>query len=81
FFLVTTTIAISIAMALAYLIKPGVEGSFSGNSDFKAEEAPPVLDTIINIIPTNPIQAMVEGNMLQIIAFAIFVGFALAILG
>ncbi len=81
FFLVTTTIAISIAMALAYLIKPGVEGSFSGNSDFKAQDAPPVMDTILNIIPTNPVQALVEGNMLQIIAFAIFIGFALAILG
>lgn len=81
FFLVTTTVAISIAMALAYLIKPGVEGSFSGQSDFEAQDAPPVMDTILNIIPTNPVQALTEGNMLQIIAFAIFIGFALAVLG
>ncbi|TLS36670.1 dicarboxylate/amino acid:cation symporter [Pseudalkalibacillus caeni] len=83
FFLVTTTVAISIAMALAFIVKPGVEGAISntGGQEFKAEEAPPVIDTLLNIIPTNPVASLVEGNMLQIIAFAIFIGLALAMLG
>ncbi|MBP2078048.1 dicarboxylate/amino acid:cation symporter [Oceanobacillus polygoni] len=82
FFLVTTAIAICIGLALAFLIKPGAEGVFDvGNASYEANEAPPVMETIINIIPNNPITSMATGDMLQIIAFAIFIGLALAFLG
>ncbi|WP_221567358.1 dicarboxylate/amino acid:cation symporter [Alkalihalobacillus sp. TS-13] len=82
FFLITTTIAIVIGLGLAYVIQPGAGGGFdTGEAKFEAEEAPPVVDTLLNIIPTNPIDAMAKGEMLQIIAFAIFVGFAVAMLG
>lgn len=82
YFLVTTAIALVISIALALIIKPGLVGSFDTTSAaFSSEEAPPVMDTLLNIIPTNPIQAMVEGNMLQIITFSILIGFAIAILG
>ncbi|WP_408008685.1 dicarboxylate/amino acid:cation symporter [Pseudalkalibacillus sp. A8] len=83
YFLITTTVAIVIGLGLAYLIQPGAGGGFDtqGQANFKAEEAPPVVDTLLNIIPTNPIDAMAKGDMLQIIAFAIFVGFAVAVLG
>ncbi|WP_339227434.1 dicarboxylate/amino acid:cation symporter [Oceanobacillus sp. FSL K6-2867] len=82
FFLVTTAIAICIGLALAFFIKPGAEGVFDiGNASYEASEAPPVMDTIINIIPDNPISSMAAGDMLQIIAFAIFIGVALAFLG
>ncbi|MCM3397159.1 MULTISPECIES: dicarboxylate/amino acid:cation symporter [Oceanobacillus] len=82
FFLVTTAIAICIGLALAFLIKPGAEGVFDiGNASYEANDAPPVMDTIINIIPDNPISSMAAGDMLQIIAFAIFIGTALAFLG
>ncbi|WP_261131167.1 dicarboxylate/amino acid:cation symporter [Bacillus sp. Marseille-Q3570] len=82
FFLITTTIAIVIGLALAYVIQPGAGGGFdTGQANFEAEEAPPVVDTLLNIIPTNPIDAMAKENMLQIIAFSIFVGFAVAMLG
>ncbi|CDQ21576.1 dicarboxylate/amino acid:cation symporter [Halobacillus karajensis] len=81
FFLVTTTIAISIAISLAYLFQPGNINIDPSGAEYEAQEAPGVVETFTNIIPTNPIQSMVEGNMLQIIAFAIFIGFALAMLG
>lgn len=82
FFLVTTALAICIGLGLAYLIKPGAEGVFDVSSaDFEAKEAPPVVETIINIIPNNPVSSMASGEMLQIIAFAIFIGLALAFLG
>ncbi|MFC0187777.1 dicarboxylate/amino acid:cation symporter [Fictibacillus aquaticus] len=82
YFLGTTTLAIIIAMVLALVFKPGEVGTFdTSGADFKAEKAPPVSETLLNIIPVNPIQAMTEGNMLQIIAFSIFVGFALTMLG
>ncbi|GAA0337531.1 dicarboxylate/amino acid:cation symporter [Bacillus carboniphilus] len=81
FFLATTTFAIIIALALAYIFKPGDAGFDTAGASFEANEAPSVVETFTSIIPTNPIQSLVEGNMLQIIFFSIFVGFALAMLG
>ncbi|KPL61574.1 dicarboxylate/amino acid:cation symporter [Rossellomorea vietnamensis] len=83
YFLVTTCIAIVIGLTLAYIIDPGlVEGIDASQSEgFKTEKAPPVGETLMNIIPKNPLTAMTEGNMLQIIAFAIFIGFGLTALG
>ncbi|MFC7373274.1 dicarboxylate/amino acid:cation symporter [Fictibacillus iocasae] len=82
YFLGTTTLAIIIGIALALTFKPGDVGTFdTSGAEFKAEEAPPVSETLLNMIPVNPVQAMTEGNMLQIIVFSIFVGFALTMLG
>ncbi|KIL46793.1 dicarboxylate/amino acid:cation symporter [Jeotgalibacillus soli] len=84
-FLITTAIAIVIGLALAIVIQPGAGSPFSEDelaaSEFDASEAPSVSETLLNIIPTNPVAAMAEGNMLQIIAFAIFIGIALTALG
>ncbi|MEH7238287.1 dicarboxylate/amino acid:cation symporter [Bacillus sp. JJ1562] len=83
YFLATTTIAITIAIVLASIFKPGAGGGFDteGATYDGATEAPPVMETLINIIPTNPITAMNNADMLQIIAFAIFIGLALTVLG
>ncbi|MFZ0371468.1 MAG: dicarboxylate/amino acid:cation symporter [Halobacillus sp.] len=81
FFLITTTIAITIALSLAYIFEPGNISIDTADASYESEEAPGVVETFTGIIPTNPIQAMAEGNMLQIIAFSIFIGLALAILG
>ncbi|ARI78924.1 dicarboxylate/amino acid:cation symporter [Halobacillus mangrovi] len=81
FFLATTTIAISIAISLAYIFQPGNIDIDTQGAEYESQKAPTVVETFTNIIPTNPIQAMTEGNMLQIIAFSIFIGLALAILG
>ncbi|MBD1380757.1 dicarboxylate/amino acid:cation symporter [Metabacillus arenae] len=82
FFIVTTTIAIIIGLVLSLAIQPGNIGTFDlSGAEYEAEKAPSVVETFINIIPANPIQAMVEGNMLQIIAFSIFVGFGISMLG
>ncbi|KMK78203.1 dicarboxylate/amino acid:cation symporter [Alkalihalobacillus pseudalcaliphilus] len=82
YFMVTSVIALSLAIGMAYLIQPGEPG-LMGNleEDYQAQEAPPVMDTLLNIIPQNPIEAMASGEMLQIIAFALLVGVALARLG
>lgn len=82
YFLITTAIAITIGISLAQIIKPGSVGTFDTTSaEFEAKEAPSISETLLNIIPTNPIQAMAEGDMLQIITFSILVGFAISILG
>lgn len=81
FFLITTALAIVLALGTALIMNPGVGDYQLDGVDYEAAEAPPVIETLLNIIPTNPINAMVQENMLQIIAFAIFIGFAMARLG
>lgn len=82
FFLFTTAIALVIGLGLASVMEPGKEGVFDiENAEFEADDTPPIMDTLINIIPENPIDAMSSGDMLQIIAFAVFIGMALAFLG
>ncbi|WP_046175515.1 dicarboxylate/amino acid:cation symporter [Domibacillus indicus] len=82
YFLITTSIAIVIGLALAAVVQPGSAGEFdTAGAEFSAEEAPPVSETLMNIIPKNPINAMAEGNMLQLIVFAVFIGLALTALG
>lgn len=84
FYLFTTALAITLALLLASFIKPGVGIDLSKVSQAaKADPAKAVSikDTVLNLIPTNPIKAMAEGNMLQIIFFALLVGIILANLG
>lgn len=82
YFLATTAIAIVIGISLAYLIKPGLMGEFdTSGAEFKAEKAPSVSETFLNLIPTNPFEALTTGNMLQVIIFALFIGIALTALG
>jgi Na+/H+-dicarboxylate symporter len=67
---------------LANVIAPG-EGVNIGEASEKPDiqEAPPIKETLLNIVPENPIQAMAEADMLQIIFFALFFGIAMALLG
>ncbi len=82
FFLVTTAIAIIIGLILALVIKPGTIGTYDTSAaEYSAQKAPSIAETLLNIIPTNPVQAMAEGNMLQIIAFSILVGLGITMLG
>ncbi|MBP2078573.1 dicarboxylate/amino acid:cation symporter [Oceanobacillus polygoni] len=81
FFLITTAFALVIGLGLGYILQPGKEGVFNIDQSYEAAEAPPIMETIINIIPENPVASMATGDMLQIIAFAIFIGVALGFLG
>lgn len=82
YYLISTVLALFIAFAVALVIQPGEEGLMAdGGEEFATKEAPPVMETLLNIIPSNPIDSLATGSMLQIIFFAIFVGFALAFLG
>ena len=84
FYLFTTALAITLALLLASFIKPGVGidlSKVSQTAQADPAKAVSIKDTVLNLIPTNPIQAMAEGNMLQIIFFALLVGIILANLG
>jgi Na+/H+-dicarboxylate symporter len=76
-YMVTTAIAITLALLLANLIDPGVGIEMATAADYEPAPAPSVKQVLIDIFPTNPVQAMVEGNMLQIIVFSILMGVAM----
>lgn len=77
-YLVTTAIAVSMALMLANLIQPGVGMNMGEQMTFVPKEAPSLKEVFINIFPTNPIKAMAEGNMLQIIVFSLLMGVAVS---
>jgi Na+/H+-dicarboxylate symporter len=76
-YLVTTAIAVTLALLLANLIDPGVGIEMTTAAEFDPGPAPSVKQVLIDIFPTNPVKAMVEGNMLQIIVFSILMGVAM----
>ena len=77
----TTAVAISLAVSFALLVAPGEGLNLSTESTYVAKEAPSLGQIIINMMPTNPINAMAQVNMLQIIVFAVFFGIAMAMTG
>lgn len=78
YYLCTTAIAISVALLVALLIQPGAGVELAGEADFQVTAPPPITDVLVNIFPSNPVQAMAEGNMLQIIVFALLFGYAIS---
>ena len=80
FYLVTTALAISVAIGVAVLIKPGLGLNMSSIEveEVAVTESTPATETLLNIIPENPIEALANGTMLQIIFFAMIVGILLA---
>jgi len=76
-YLVTTAIAVSLALTIANIVDPGVGINTAEAANYIAKPAPSFKDVFIGIFPSNPFQAMVEGNMLQVIVFAILVGVAI----
>ncbi|WP_194757532.1 dicarboxylate/amino acid:cation symporter [Aliidiomarina indica] len=82
-YLVTTCIAIAIALTVASIVKPGSNAAFADamEGNVSVAEAPSFVDVVIDMVPRNPINAMAEGNMLQIIVFALLFGIAMALTG
>jgi Na+/H+-dicarboxylate symporter len=80
-YLITTAIAISLAIFAALLIGPGVGVQMQSDASFSLAEAPPLSQVFINIFPSNPFESMAKGNMLQIIVFAVLFGLAMAMSG
>ncbi len=82
FYLMTTALAVTLALFIANLVDPGVGTSLAAvGKEFKAVQAPFIMDMFVNMIPTNPIESLVKGEMLQIIFFAIIFGVSMTMLG
>lgn len=85
FYLFTTALAITVALSVGNIINPGIGLDMSAIKSNAAEveemAATSLSDTLLNIIPDNPLNSLASGNMLQIIVFALIVGIILAKLG
>ncbi len=81
-YLLTTAIAITLALGLAAAVGPG-QGFEAGTESFtfQAKEAPPLGQVLIDMVPANPFEAMTEGKMLQVIVFALLFGVAVTLSG
>ena len=85
FYLATTAMAVCVALGIGNLINPGVGLDMSAIQSSAASvetmEATSLTDTILNIIPDNPINSLASGTMLQVIVFALIIGVILAKMG
>lgn len=80
-YLITTAIAISFAMSLALFISPGEGVNMVANTTFESREAPSLAQVLIQMFPSNPFEAFAQGNMLQVIVFALLFGISIALSG
>lgn len=80
-YLATTALAITLALALASVIRPGDGVGLDAAQNYSVESAPSLKEVLIDIVPSNPVQAMAEGNMLQVIVFALLMGVAISYSG
>lgn len=93
-YLGTTAVAVSIGLVCAYVVQPGQFidpadrtvllaqfGAAAGDRMSAAAVSPSMVETLLDVIPTNPIDSLTSGNMLQIIFFAIVLGVAITALG
>ena len=83
FYLGTTALAIVIALILGSLLKPGIGLDMSSMVSGKVSigESKSIVEIILSIIPSNPIQALANGDMLQVIFFALLIGIAINVVG
>ena len=80
-YMMTTALAIATAIGLGVLFGIGKGMDIETEAAFEAQSAPPLLDVFSNIIPSNPISAMANGDMLSIIFFAILIGISILMVG
>ena len=73
-YLATTSIAISLALFFSNFIDIGSGAGLVSEAKFVAPSAPSLKEVFVNIFPTNPIAAMANGEMLQVIVFSLLVG-------
>ena len=81
---ITTAVAVALGLAASEIFQPGrgIEMATLSEAAIQVEHMeesthiPGFWDTVLGFVPTNPFQALVEGNILQIIVFALFMGFA-----
>ncbi|MFV0339870.1 MAG: dicarboxylate/amino acid:cation symporter [Parachlamydiaceae bacterium] len=76
-YLTTTVVAIAIGMGAAYLFQPGQSLNLKPTGEIHEVETLSLGEILLSIVPSNPIASLAEGNILQVIVFAIFLGLAI----
>ncbi|MBD3306614.1 cation:dicarboxylase symporter family transporter [candidate division KSB3 bacterium] len=73
-YLLTTAVAITIGLLLGTIFQPGIGVTMQTDLTQEAREAPGLVETLLGLVPTNPIRSLANGDILQIIVFALFTG-------
>lgn len=81
YYLATTALAITIAIILAKITNPGIGLNLTKPTEFKATQPPFIMDIFVNMVPTNPFDSLVKGEMLQVIVFSILFGISITLVG
>lgn len=84
YFLLTTFAAVIIGLSTAYMISPGTGVDLDADvsaAEVEVTETEGVVETLLSIIPTNPIASMTEGEILQVVFFAVFLGIGITLVG
>jgi Na+/H+-dicarboxylate symporter len=80
-YLVTTAFAVSIGLLFGTLFTPGEGMHMVASGAQEAKQAPSLMQILVGLVPSNPVTAFAEGNILQIIVFAIALGVSLNLIG
>ncbi|SHM34391.1 dicarboxylate/amino acid:cation symporter [Vreelandella subglaciescola] len=80
-YLITTAFAIAIGLLASTIFQPGAGVDLSFDQPMEAQDAPSLVEILVNLVPQNPIDALAEGNIMQIIVFAIGLGVSLMLVG
>lgn len=93
YFTITTMVAISIGLFLANIVQPGtglneevkteLYKSYESSAQVgiqRMEEKPSLKDILVDIVPTNPVKSLIEGNMLQVIFLGLLFGIILTLI-
>ncbi len=83
FVLYMLTTAIAVASAIGIALAAGIGNGMTATSDakFEGKAAPPLSQVLTDIVPTNPINALAQGEMLSIIFFTILLGISILMVG
>ena len=73
-YLITTAFAVSIGLLFGALFTPGEGMNMVASAAQETKQAPSLVQILVGLVPTNPVAAFAEGNILQIIVFAIALG-------
>lgn len=79
YYMATSLVAVVLGILIALVVSPGASLEMPGGGG-EPEEAPPISETLLAIVPENPVSAMAEGNVLAVIFFAVAVGAALGVM-
>ena len=74
YYVATTSVALCIGLFMAHLMRPGRGMQLNEQVDQAIGEVPSVVDVILDLFPSNVFQSFSEGNVAQVVVFAIFIG-------